>query len=75
MQGQLEVAALNDSGIEDVVEKPGDAIGAALGDCGKLALLAGRRDRRQHAGSHHDGVELVAKLMPKISKQVFATNC
>ncbi len=69
VQGQLEV-----SGIEDVVEEPGDAIGAALGDCRKLALLAGRRDRRQHACGHHDGVELVAQLVPEVRQQLFAAD-
>src|SRR5260370_29674062 len=74
VKGELEVSALNHSGVEDVVEEPRDAIGAALGDCRKLALLAGRRDRRQHAGGHHDGVKLVAQLVSEVCQQVFAAD-
>jgi hypothetical protein len=74
VEGQLEVSALNHGGVEDVVEEPCDAIGAGLGDCRKLALLAGRRDRRQHARGHDDGVELVAQLVSEVRQQVFAAD-
>jgi hypothetical protein len=72
MQGQLEVAGLDDGRVEDVIEEPGDPIGSGFDDRRELALLARRGGRGEHAGGADDGVELVSQLVGEIPEQVLA---
>jgi hypothetical protein len=70
MQRQLELATLDDRGIEHPLDQPGDLLGSNLDDRCKLAFFGGRCSHRQQAGGAKNGVELVAELVTEIGQQL-----
>src|SRR5438552_15542999 len=70
MESELEVAAVDCRRVEHLVHKSRELFRTGEHDRGQLALVAGRRGRRQQARRADDGVQLVAELVPEVDEQL-----